>query len=151
MKPRWISKKALMLLHEESLASFGGGRGFIDEGLLDSALARPLNLLTYRNGKATIADLSACYAWGIARNHALVDGNKRLAFLSIGLMLHLNGYRLTADKVDAVNTMLDLAAGKVSESALATWIKHNAQSFRPKKNTPKATKRDKPKSKGKGK
>ena len=79
--PRWISKKALLLLHEESLSSFGGARGLRDEGLLDSALARPQNTHAY-NAAATLADLAASYCYGIAKNHAFVDGNKRAAFLS---------------------------------------------------------------------
>jgi death-on-curing protein len=123
-EPNWISKKALLLLHEESLSTFGGARGMRDEGLLDSALARPLNTHAY-NEECTIADLAASYAFGIAKNHAFVDGNKRASFLSIGLFLAINGYRLTADQVDAVETVLAVASGELGEQGLAAWIQSN--------------------------
>jgi death-on-curing protein len=124
-KPRWISKKALLLLHEESLAVFGGARGLQDEGLLDSALSRPLNRHAY-DPKITIADLAASYAFGLTKNHPFVDGNKRAAFLSIGLFLAINGYRLTADQIDAIQTMQAVAAGELGEKGLAAWIKKNS-------------------------
>lgn len=124
MTPRWISKKALLMLHEESLAQFGGAQGLRDEGLLDSALARPLNTHAYEP-ESTISDLAASYGFGLAKNHALVDGNKRVAFLSIGLFLAINGYRLTADRVDAIETMLALAGGGLTEEELAGWIRMN--------------------------
>lgn len=92
-KPRWISKQALLLLHEESLAQFGGARGVADEGLLDSALARPHHTHAYKP-ESTLAELAASCAYGLARNHPFVDGNKRVAFLSIGIFLAINGYRL---------------------------------------------------------
>jgi death-on-curing protein len=124
--PAWISKKALLLLHEESLAAFGGARGLRDEGLLDSALARPLNVHAY-NPDSTLGDLAASYGFGLAKNHAFVDGNKRAAFLSIGLFLAINGHRLVADQVDAIRTMLAVAAGGLAEGGLATWIKANGR------------------------
>jgi death-on-curing protein len=123
-EPKWISRKALLLLHEESLAAFGGARGLRDEGLLDSALARPQNMHAY-NPDSTIADLAASYAFGLAKNHAFVDGNKRAAFLSIGLFLAINGFRLKADQVDAIKTMLALASGDLDEAGLSTWIAAN--------------------------
>jgi death-on-curing protein len=125
-EPRWISKKALLFLHEESLAEFGGARGLRDEGLLESALARPRNTYTY-NDAATLAELAAAYCYGIAKNHAFVDGNKRAAFLGVGLFLAINGYRLSAPQVDAIETMLGVAAGTVSEPELALWIAHNGK------------------------
>ena len=125
-EPRWINKKALLLLHEESLAEFGGARGLRDEGLLESALARPRNTYTY-NDAATLAELAAAYCYGIAKNHAFVDGNKRAAFLGVGLFLAINGYRLSAPQVDAIETMLGVAAGTVSEPELALWIAHNGK------------------------
>ncbi|MFN7938603.1 MAG: type II toxin-antitoxin system death-on-curing family toxin [Bryobacteraceae bacterium] len=124
-EPRWISKKALLLLHEESLATFGGASGMRDEGLLDSALARPQNLYAYRRD-CSIAELAAAYAFGIAKNHAFVDGNKRAAFLSIGLFLAINGWRLVAGQVDAIQTVLAVAAGELGESGLAAWIEKYA-------------------------
>jgi death-on-curing protein len=125
-EPCWISKKALLLLHEESLSDFGGARGLRDEGLLESALARPQNAHAY-NPAATIAELAAAYGYGIAKNHAFVDGNKRAAFLSIGLFLALNGDRLTASQVDAVETMLAVAAGTLTEPELALWVAQNSK------------------------
>jgi death on curing protein len=119
---RWISKKALLMLHEESLAMFGGAAGLRDEGLLDSALARPQNTHAYRPG-STVADLAAAYAFGLAKNHAFVDGNKRAAFLSIGMFLSINGHRLTAGQVDSIQTMLAVAAGGLDEKSLAAWIR----------------------------
>ena len=125
-EPRWIGKRALLLLHEESLAQFGGARGLRDEGLLDSALARAQNIWAYRAG-ATTAELAAAYGYGLARNHAFVDGNKRAAFLSIGLFLALNGRRLKAAKADAANTMLAVAAGTLDQPGLAAWIQANIE------------------------
>ncbi|WOJ91326.1 type II toxin-antitoxin system death-on-curing family toxin [Methylocapsa polymorpha] len=125
-EPRWISKKALLLLHEMSLAEFGGERGIRDEGLLDSALARPQNLYAYQT-ESSVAVLAASYAYGIARNHAFVDGNKRAAFLSIGLFLGVNGYRLAADPMSAVQAIFDLAAGALDERALSVWIEGNME------------------------
>lgn len=125
-EPRWIGKRALLLLHAESLAEFGGLPGLRDEGLLESALARPQNAFAYSVG--TIPELAAAYAFGIARNHPFVDGNKRAAFLALGLFLALNGRQLTANQADALKTMLALAAGELSEPELAIWIgRHNSE------------------------
>ncbi|MCX6608322.1 MAG: type II toxin-antitoxin system death-on-curing family toxin [Acidobacteria bacterium] len=124
-EPRWISKKGLLLLHEESLAMFGGASGLRDEGLLDSALARPLNTHAY-NPDSTLADLAASYGFGLAKNHAFLDGNKRAAFLSIGVFLSMNGHKLVADQVDAIQTMLAVAAGELGEKGLAAWIQKNS-------------------------
>ena len=125
-EPRWISKKALLLLHEESLSAFGGARGLRDEGLLESALARPRNFHAYHPA-ATIAELAASYGYGVSKNHAFVDGNKRAAFLCVGLFLAINGYRLAAAQVDAVNTMLSVADGTLTEEGLALWIARNSE------------------------
>lgn len=119
--PRWISNKALLLLHEESLAMFGGPSGIRDEGLLDSALARPMNRYSYFP-ESSIAELAAAYGFGLAKNHAFVDGNKRVAFLAIGVFLAVNGYQLVADQVDAIQMMLAVAAGEVDEEGLGEWI-----------------------------
>ncbi|MBL8216560.1 MAG: type II toxin-antitoxin system death-on-curing family toxin [Bryobacterales bacterium] len=124
--PKWISKKALLLLHEESLARFGGACGMRDEGLLDSALARPENLQAYQP-ECTLADLAAAYAFGLAKNHAFLDGNKRVAFLAIGVFLAINGFRLIAGQVDAIRVMLAVAAGEMDEASLAAWISENMQ------------------------
>lgn len=124
-EPRWISKKALLLLHEESLAQFGGGRGLRDEGMLDSALVRPQNLLAY-TPDADVFMLAASYAFGLAKNHPFIDGNKRAAFLSIGIFLHINGYRLAADQLDAIQTILSLASGDIDEHTLTEWLRKNS-------------------------
>ena len=124
MSWRWIDKRLLLILHDESLAEHGGAGGLRDEGLLDSALARPLNLLVY--GEPDTADLAAAYGVGLAKNHAFVDGNKRAAFLSVGLFLALNGYRLNAAQADATLTVMSLAAGDIDEAEFARWIRANS-------------------------
>jgi len=113
-EPRWISKKALLMLHEESLAMFGCASGLRDEGLLDSALARPQNTHAC-NLDSTLADLTASCGFGLAKNHAFLDGNKRAAFLSTGMFLSIKGCKLVADQVDAIQTMLAVAAGELDE------------------------------------
>jgi death on curing protein len=135
-EPRWISKKALLLLHEESLAEFGGARGLRDEGLLDSALAPAQNTHAY-NPDSIMADLAASYGFGLAKNHAFVDGNKRAAYLCMGLFLAINGYQLKPNQVDAIETMLAVASGEIDEKALAAWIAKNSFATRalPKKKT----------------
>ncbi len=125
MSWRWITKSALMLLHGESLATHGGGEGLRDEGLLDSALARPLNLVAYADADAPpdVAALAASYTVGLAKNHPFVDGNKRAAFLATGLFLYLNGYRLNASQAEATITMLAVATGDITEDAFADWLR----------------------------
>lgn len=125
MSWRWVSKQALLLLHNESLSEHGGGAGMCDEGLLDSALARPLNLAAY--GEPDLAALAASYGLGLAKNHAFVDGNKRAAFLAVGLFLYLNGYRLDATQADATLIVMGLAAGDIDEAAFAAWLRQHAK------------------------
>ncbi|MDB5779021.1 MAG: death-on-curing family protein [Polaromonas sp.] len=128
MSWRWISKPALLLLHGESLAEHGGLEGLRDEGLLDSALGRPLNLLAYADPAPPpdVAALAASYAVGLAKNHPFVDGNKRAAFLATGLFLYLNGYRLNASQADATITVFALAAGDITENEFADWLRAHA-------------------------
>ena len=121
MNWRWVDKRALLLLHDESLAEHGGATGIRDEGLLDSALARPINLDAY--GKPDFADLAAAYEIGLAKNHGFVDGNKRAAFLATGLFLYLNGYRLQVSQADATLTMYAVAAGEMDEATFADWLR----------------------------
>ncbi len=125
MSWRFIDRRALLLLHDESLAEHGGAPGLRDEGLLDSALARPLNLMAY--GEPDLAALAAAYGVGLAKNHAFVDGNTRAAFLAAGLFLALNGYRLAATQADATLTMLAVASGDTSEDYFAAWIRAHLQ------------------------
>ena len=122
---RWISKRALLLLHDESLAQHGGASGIRDDGLLESALARPENLLAY--GSPDLAELAASYAYGLAKNHPFVDGNKRAAFLATGLFLALNGQRLVVAQAEATVMVLDLAAGEITEAAFADWLRAHLQ------------------------
>ena len=122
---KWVNRQVLLLLHDESLAEHGGAEGLRDEGLLDSALARPLNLSLY--GTPDVAELAAAYGVGLAKNHAFVDGNKRAAFLAVGLFLAINGYRLRETQVDATLTMQSVAAGEIDEAAFATWIRKHMQ------------------------
>jgi death-on-curing protein len=121
---RWVDKQALLLLHGESLAEHGGLAGLRDEGLFESALARPQNLAAYR--MPTIHELAACYGVGIAKNHPFADGNKRAAFLATGMFLALNGFRLTASQVDATKMMLGVAPGEITEANFATWLQENS-------------------------
>lgn len=122
---RWVSRQVLLLLHDEGLVEHGGATGLRDEGLFDSALARPLNLAAY--GEPDIASLAAAYGVGLAKNHPFVDGNKRVAFLAVGLFLAANGYRLIASQVDATLTVLAVAAGELSDEAFADWIRKHMQ------------------------
>jgi death-on-curing protein len=122
---RFISRKALELLHDESLAEHGGRPGLRDPGLLESALARPHQLLAY--GDPDLAALAAAYGFGLVRNHAFVDGNKRAAFLATGLFVALNGQRLVTSQAEATLTMLALAAGDLSEDAFAQWLRERLQ------------------------
>ena len=122
----WINRHALLLLHGESLVLHGGAPGIRDEGLLESALMRPENLVAY--GKPDVFDCAAAYAFGLAKNHPFIDGNKRAAFLACGLFLLLNGVRLTATQPDATLTMLALAAGDLTEETFAAWLRaHTAR------------------------
>jgi death-on-curing protein len=120
---RWVDRRALLLLHADSLALHGGAPGLRDEGLLDSALARPLNLAAY--GNPDLAALAACYGVGLAKNHAFIDGNKRAAFLALGLFLGLNGRRLVTSQADATTAMLAVAEGSLDEAAFAAWIREH--------------------------
>ncbi|MFZ1501069.1 MAG: type II toxin-antitoxin system death-on-curing family toxin [Giesbergeria sp.] len=125
MSWRWVSQQALVLLHDESLAEHGGSPGLRDAGLLESALARPKNLAAYESPDH--AALAASYGVGLAKNHAFVDGNKRAAFLAVGLFLYLNSFRLTASQAQATLTMLAVASGELSEAAFAAWLREHAK------------------------
>ena len=124
-EPRWIGRRALLLLHTESVAEHGGLPGIRDEGLLDFALARPRNHFAYSK-KCDLADLAAAYAFGLSQNHPFRDGNKRVAFLAAGLFLELNGFELASDQVTAAQMFFALADGKLTEKELAGWIRKNS-------------------------
>jgi death on curing protein len=121
----WLDAAVMRAVHEEQLAEHGGAPGTRDEGLFESALARPLNLAAY--GEPDAAALAAAYGHGLARNHPFVDGNKRTAFVAVELFLDLNGFALGADDADCVLTMLRLAAGEIGEDGFAAWIRRHLQ------------------------
>ena len=121
----WIEQAVILAIHEEQLAEPGGATGIRDSGLLASALARPGNLASYADPDA--ADLAASYAFGIARNHPFIDGNKRTAFVAAELFLALNGQALDADDSDCVTHMLALAAGDLDEASFAAWLRPHLQ------------------------
>jgi death-on-curing protein len=125
-EPTWLAKLALLLLHGESLAEHGGAPGMRDEGLLDSALGRPINQYAY-GGVSDISQLAAAYAFGIAKNHPFMDGNKRAALIAAGVFLGLNGKKLQADKADAYRATMALAAGEIGEDDFAAWLRANSR------------------------
>ncbi|SEB07290.1 type II toxin-antitoxin system death-on-curing family toxin [Rubrimonas cliftonensis] len=118
---RWVDPAVIAAVHDRQLAEHGGSEGVRDAGGIESALARAVNLANY--GEPDAADLAAAYAYGIAKNHGFVDGNKRTAWIAARLFLADNGYRLLFDKLDAIRTMEGVAGGAVSEAALATWFR----------------------------
>ena len=118
---RWIDREVLMAVHDMQLAEHGGGAGLRDANLLESALSKPLNLAAY--GEPDVCALAAAYGYGISRNHAFIDGNKRTALVATELFLRLNGWRLIVSDVDCVLTMLNVAAGEVSEGDFAAWLR----------------------------
>jgi death-on-curing protein len=119
----WIEESVVWAVHEAQLAEHGGLAGVRDAGLLASALARPVNLASY--GDADTAALAAAYAFGIARNHPFIDGNKRTAFVCAELFLALNGLALLAEDAACVSTMLALAGGELPETEFADWLRSN--------------------------
>ena len=120
----WVTAAVVLAVHDEQIAEHGGAAGTRDPGLLESALARPQNVAAY-DPNADIAALAAAYAFGIARNHPFVDGNKRAALLSIVAFLGLNGIDFIADEAEAVVIIRDLAAGQGDQENLARWMRDN--------------------------
>jgi death-on-curing protein len=124
-EPRWLTEEGIRRAHSELIVEHGGSDGVRDENMLGSALARPRNLLAY--GEPTIFHLAAAYAFGIARNHPFVDGNKRTALIAVHIFLGKNGYSFETDNAEAVAAFQDLAAGELGEEDLAKWIGINAR------------------------
>ena len=122
----WLDKQLILAVHEEQLAEHGGLSGVRDNGLLESALARPEHLAVY--GKPDIAELAASYGYGVARNHPFIDGNKRTAFVAALLFLAFNHFSLQASDSDKVIVMLKVAAGEITEAEFATWVRNNSKS-----------------------
>jgi len=126
---RWLSRRLILDIHAEQLAEHGGRPGIRDPGLLDSALARPEMKAHYEG--ADVAALAAAYAYGIARNHPFVDGNKRTAFVALELFVAKNGLVLTTSDEDAVITFLKRASGEVDEDELAAWVRAHIEPGEP--------------------
>jgi death-on-curing protein len=125
MEPRWINREVCLAVHDMLLSQYGGCAGLRDSGLLDSALASPLQMKAY--GSPPLPELAASYAAGIIRNHPFLDGNKRTGFLMGSGFLELNGMDFFASEADAVIKTLALAAGELSEEAYAEWISRNSR------------------------
>jgi len=122
-EPVWITYEQAIAIHSRQLRRFGGAPGLRDEGLLRSALERPVNKWTYE--QVSLAELAAAYAFGLAKNHALIDGNKRIAFMAMMVFLRKNGVMFAPDPAQATMIILALAAGEVSEESLTRWIRDN--------------------------
>jgi len=122
-EPKWLDTDIVLDIHAEQLAIFGGGDGIRDLGLLESALARPLNKFAY--GETDLAALAAAYAFGIARNPPFVDGNKRAAFGAMIVFLGLNEIDLDVPPQDATAIILEVAAGEIDEDGLTRWLRDN--------------------------
>ena len=123
--PVWLLREAVFATHERLLSEFGGAAGVRDEGLLDSALARPENMHAYEH--PDIFDLAAAYAFGVVKNHPFVDGNKRTGFTIAVMFLERNGQTFTASEAEATIQTLALAAGDLEESGYAGWLRANCQ------------------------
>jgi death-on-curing protein len=121
----WLSRQTVLAIHDEQLAEHGGAVGVRDEGLLESALARPLNRASY--GDPDVAELAALYAIAIARNHPFVDGNKRTAYVALESFLELNGCEFPVSDRDAVIATLALAGGKMSDDEFTAWVRNNTR------------------------
>jgi death-on-curing protein len=121
--PCWVLDCVVDAIHRQQIAEHGGREGIRDEGLLQSALARPRNAFAYSDPKPDIGALAAAYAFGIAKNHPFFDGNKRVAAVVCETFLLLNGYELTASDTEFYEAFLHLADGTMSEEAMATWIR----------------------------
>ena len=125
VEPAWLDIKVALAVHDRQLAEHGGGAGVRDAGMLDSALARPINRWGY--GEDDRCALAAAYAFGIARNHPFVDGNKRTAWVFARLFLALNGVAVSFSPEDAIAAMLALAAGELSEDEMADWFRQRSE------------------------
>jgi death on curing protein len=130
--PVWLSRLVVDALHADQIREHGGLAGLRDENALESALARPQQKLAYDPG-VDLPSLAAAYAFGLARNHAYRDGNKRIGFLAMVTFLGINGYDFDASEEDVVTTILSLASGDLSEERLAEWIRANAVRLGPQR------------------
>lgn len=124
-EPIWINGTIAQFIHDDQIAAHGGAYGLLNVVMLESALARPQNL--YAHEQADIFSLAAAYGYGIAKNHAFIDGNKRTAFMVMFTFLQVNGWRLIVPEPEVVVTMQQVADGIVTESRLADWLRENSQ------------------------
>jgi death on curing protein len=121
-EPKWSSRRIIDAVHAELIREHGGSHGVRDAGLIDSALARPLHRWTYEES-CDLADLAAAYGFGLAKNHGFIDGNTRIVLAALLLFLRLNGWKLRLSEPEAVALMTDVAAGGISETELAAFIR----------------------------
>ncbi len=124
-EPRWLRRESISAIHARQLAEHGGLPGVRDEGLLDAALARPLQIRSYESPTPDIARLAAAYAWAILRNHPFSDGNKRTAYVAMRTFLVGNGLDFTATREERYLTMLVAAAGDIDEPSFVDWVRAN--------------------------
>src|SRR3954454_16609956 len=122
-EPLWLTYEQAVAIHSRQLRRFGGAPGLRDEGMLRSALERPVNKWRYE--QAEMAELAAAYAFGLAKNHAFVDGNKRIAFMAMTSFLLKNGVAFSPEPAHATQIISSLAAGEISEESLTRWIRDN--------------------------
>jgi death-on-curing protein len=122
-EPLWITFEQAIAIHARQLRRFGGAPGLRDEGMLRSALERPINKWSYE--QAPLAELASAYAFGLAKNHAFIDGNKRIAFMAMVVFLRKNGVAFEPEPAQSTAIILSLAAGEVSEESLTRWIRDN--------------------------
>ena len=122
---RWLTAGAVAAIHEELISRYGSVPGFRDEGLLESAIARPQHLAAYKRN-VTVPSLAAAYGWGLLRNHPFVDGNKRVALAAMVVFLDLNGWELTCRPAEETAMILRAAAGEIKESAWNEWVERSA-------------------------
>lgn len=126
-EPIWMDVRDAVIAHDLELAAHGGGGGIRDQGMLESALARPQNRWVYADSPSSLQTLAAAYAFGVSSNHPFVDGNKRTALVVSFAFLDVNGLEVTANQEDAYLTFLALAAGELSEDELADWFERNTR------------------------
>jgi death-on-curing protein len=119
----WLTRETVYAIHDEQLAEHGGAAGVRDPGLLESALARPLNAASY--GEPDLAELAALYALGITRNHPFVDGNKRTAYVVLETFIRINGQRFPVSDAMAVVAMQDLAGNEITDAEFIAWVREN--------------------------
>jgi len=128
-EPRWVDRIVVDAIHLDQIREHGGLAGLRDENALEAALARPRQKWHYEP-KSSIIELAAAYGFGLSRGHPYRDGNKRVAFVAMVVFLELNGWRLTAKETEAVEAMVALAAGSLSESELAVWLGEHCKKTR---------------------